>query len=685
MGGVDRSGVVEKRRVLADLHVHVGRAAGGPVKITASPRLTPAAALEESSDRKGLDAVAVVDAHSPRVLADLDRLVRSGELEPLPGGGLRRSGERPLLLLLASEVEVVEHGLGPVHYLCYLPDLDTALGFSGFLSGRVTNVALGSPRARSSGEELARWVGREGGFLVPAHVFTPHKGYFGQGGRDLSRHLSDRALEAIPAVELGLSADTAMAEAVPSLGPFTFLSNSDAHSPETIAREHNALMVGEPRPAGPAAGEGSNPPAEMDFQTLFSAVRDGRVAANYGLDPRLGKYHRAFCPRCGFRADLAGGARMRWARRTAGASARPAARGSSSGESSTGSSSSRGAARSGKPPALSRARLGRRAGERAGRDGRVLPTSTKYRSGTCPESARPSSAGSSRPSGPSSASCTRWRRKIWPRSSAPGWPHALRPPGAGRRPLISSPGRGGATDGCALPHNGPYGRIGVRMTLSTPGECAVSFIGQFRGGLKGYLSESLPYYFFVGLLFVIGVSFGALAVNALTPNQKAELLDYMQVFLRGLGRELGGMDSGVVLRQSAANNLKTAGLIWLLGATVVGAPLALVIIFVRGFVIGFSVAFLFSEMGARGLALSVLCIFPQNLVAVPAVLAVGVSSLAFAVLAVRQRVGRFRVNLAEEFLAYTFTCLVLAALLVGASLIEAYVTPMFMAFIAGIQ
>jgi PHP family Zn ribbon phosphoesterase len=309
MGGVDRSGVAEKRRVLADLHVHVGRAAGGPVKITASPRLTPAAALEESSDRKGLDAVAVVDAHSPRVLADLDRLVRSGELEPLPGGGLRRSGERPLLLLPASEVEVVEHGLGPVHYLCYLPDLDTALGFSGFLSGRVTNVALGSPRARSSGEELARWVGREGGFLVPAHVFTPHKGYFGQGGRDLSRHLSDRALEAIPAVELGLSADTAMAEAVPSLGPFTFLSNSDAHSPETIAREHNALMVGEPRPAGPAAGEGSNPPGEMDFQTLFSAVRDGRVAANYGLDPRLGKYHRAFCPRCGFRADLAEGAR----------------------------------------------------------------------------------------------------------------------------------------------------------------------------------------------------------------------------------------------------------------------------------------------------------------------------------------------------------------------------------------
>jgi stage II sporulation protein M len=222
------------------------------------------------------------------------------------------------------------------------------------------------------------------------------------------------------------------------------------------------------------------------------------------------------------------------------------------------------------------------------------------------------------------------------------------------------------------------------MTLSTPGECALSFVGQFKDGLKGYLSQTLPYYFFVGLLFVLGVIFGALAVNALSPQQKVELLDYLQVFLRGVGQKLGEIDSGVVLRQSAANNLKTVGLLWLLGATVIGAPLAVVIIFVRGFVIGFSVGFLCSEMGAKGVALSLLAIFPQNLLAVPVFLAVGVSSLGFAVLVVRRRVGRFRINLAEEFLAYTFTCLVLAALLVGASLIEAYLTPIFMGFIAGI-
>lgn len=305
------------RPVLADLHVHVGRARGRLVKVTASPRLTLSGIIEESVTRKGLDVVAIVDAQSPPVLEEIEDEIRSGRLETLQGGGLRTRDDRgggmrakdypvggaragsngtgwtgkghggSLLLLLASEVEVDEPGIGPVHYLGYLPDFETARSFSSFLSRRVTNVSLSSQKARSSGEELARWLGAAGGFLVPAHVFTPHKGFFGQGGTDLRQALSERALRAVPAVELGLSADTDLADLVPSLAPFTYLTSSDAHSPETIAREHCAL---DPTVA----------PEGFDFRTLAKTIREGRLLANYGLDPRIGMYHRAFCRKCGF-------------------------------------------------------------------------------------------------------------------------------------------------------------------------------------------------------------------------------------------------------------------------------------------------------------------------------------------------------------------------------------------------
>ncbi len=292
--------------VLADLHVHVARAGGRPVKIAASPRLTLPGIIAESIERKGLDIVGIVDAQSPPVLEELAGLEAAGELVPLPGGGLEvSSGGRRLLFVLASEVEADEPGIGPVHYIVFLPDLDAARGFSSFLEGRVTNVSLSSQRARVAGDELARWALRAEGFLVPAHVFTPFKGYFGQGGTDLGRSFSDQALEAVPAVELGLSADTDLADLVPSLAPFTYLTSSDAHSPETIAREHTAFArAGEP--TAPRAGNGGT---GYDFARLARVIRAGELLANYGLDPRLGKYHRAFCPKCGFTSNEEAAAR----------------------------------------------------------------------------------------------------------------------------------------------------------------------------------------------------------------------------------------------------------------------------------------------------------------------------------------------------------------------------------------
>ena len=87
----------------------------------------------------------------------------------------------------------------------------------------------------------------------------------------------------MPAVELGLSCDTQMASRISELDRFAFLSNSDAHSLSKIAREYNRIRA-----------------KDLSFASLRNALTgvEGRVVANYGLDPRLGKYHRTYCERC---------------------------------------------------------------------------------------------------------------------------------------------------------------------------------------------------------------------------------------------------------------------------------------------------------------------------------------------------------------------------------------------------
>ncbi len=265
-----------------DLHVHIGRnGQGRPVKITASQRLTFAAVIRECRERKGLDVVGVIDCACTGVLQDMRQLIDRGELMELPEGGLRHRGR--VTVVAGSEVEAVEEAGGVSHHLCFFPYLRNLAEFSQVMSRYITNMELSSQRCGLPARELHAVVRSTGGILIPAHAFTPHKSVYGNACDRLADLLGP-GLEEVPALELGLSADTALADHLRELGPLTFLSNSDAHSPERIGREYNVIRMEAP-----------------NFRELVLALNRtaGRgVVANYGLDPRLGRYHRSFCTAC---------------------------------------------------------------------------------------------------------------------------------------------------------------------------------------------------------------------------------------------------------------------------------------------------------------------------------------------------------------------------------------------------
>ncbi len=206
----------------------------------------------------------------------------------------------------------------------------------------------------------------------------------------------------------------------------------------------------------------------------------------------------------------------------------------------------------------------------------------------------------------------------------------------------------------------------------------MSFIGQFRDGIFNYFRKNWTLYFFVLLLFVLGVVAGAVTVRALGADQKQELVDHLQVFLRGLGQSGETVDPRVVMQRADSVHLKTAVALWVLGVTIIGLPLIAGIIFVKGFVIGFSVGFLVEQMGFSGLIFSIFSIWPQNLVAVPAFLIVAASSVSFSWMLLLNRLAGRKTHWVEEFTSYTVLCVAMTAFLMVAGLLEGYVTPVLM-------
>ncbi|PTX52221.1 uncharacterized protein (TIGR00375 family) [Melghirimyces profundicolus] len=267
------------KRVFADLHIHIGRTESGlPVKITGARNLTFDQIVREASHRKGIDMIGIIDAHSPPVQEEIARNLDRGRYTELKGGGFRYGATT---VIPGVEVEVKGPGKGAAHLLAYFPSLDVIRSFSSWLARYVKNMQLSTQRFHGDLRELEEKVEECNGLLIPAHVFTPFKSVYGSAVDRMADLLN---LDRLSAVELGLSADSEMADRISELEPFSFVTNSDAHSLPKIGREYNELAVKNP-----------------DFMELKKALarKEGRrVAANYGLNPKLGKYHRTRCLNC---------------------------------------------------------------------------------------------------------------------------------------------------------------------------------------------------------------------------------------------------------------------------------------------------------------------------------------------------------------------------------------------------
>lgn len=262
-----------------DLHIHIGRTEkGAPVKISGSRDLTFYNIAKEASERKGIEVVGIIDCQSPQVQEEIMHYLDNGEMVEQEGGGIRYNRTT---VLLGSEIEVRDPGLGPAHLLAYLPTIADMRDFTEWMRPLMKNVGLSSQRIYVPARTLQDEVVGRGGLLIPAHIFTPYKSVYGSGTQKLANMLDP---DKVAAVELGLSADTEMASCLSELDRYTFVTNSDAHSLGKIGREYNRMEM-----AAPSFNE---------LKLALARAEGRRVTANYGLNPRLGKYHRTYCDSC---------------------------------------------------------------------------------------------------------------------------------------------------------------------------------------------------------------------------------------------------------------------------------------------------------------------------------------------------------------------------------------------------
>ena len=221
--------------------------------------------MAPKSKLKGLQLLGTGDAFHPRWLDIIE------ENTTYSGDGIYSTDEMDFVL--TTEVE----GKNRIHHLIIIPDMDIARELSDKLVSKNKTVD-GRPKTSYTGVELFELVKDYDCLIGPAHAFTPWTGMYKSFDS-----IYDCYEKKVDFVELGLSADTFMADTVSELKDFPFLSNSDAHSPwpHRLGREFNQINL-----------------KDISYSSIKNAIKNKDIEANYGLIPNLGKYHMTACTKC---------------------------------------------------------------------------------------------------------------------------------------------------------------------------------------------------------------------------------------------------------------------------------------------------------------------------------------------------------------------------------------------------
>jgi len=298
-------------KLIADLHIHSHYSRATSKDLTFEH-------LTRWAQMKGVHIVATGDFTHPGWLQEMqDKLEPAEEglfqlkrelasavqrqVPPACGGLVR--------FLLAGEISNIYKKDGKtrkVHNLVYAPSFEAAARLQARLE-KIGNIrADGRPILGLDARDLLQIVLETDPacYLVPAHIWTPWFSLLGSksGFDSVEECFGDLTLY-IFALETGLSSDPPMNWRVSALDRYTLVSNSDAHSPDKLAREANLFDTELAYPALFAALRSRDPRTFLGTIEFFPEEGkyhfDGHRGCGIRWDPLTTMAHNSICPKCG--------------------------------------------------------------------------------------------------------------------------------------------------------------------------------------------------------------------------------------------------------------------------------------------------------------------------------------------------------------------------------------------------
>lgn len=189
--------------------------------------------------------------------------------------------------------------------------------------------------------------------------------------------------------------------------------------------------------------------------------------------------------------------------------------------------------------------------------------------------------------------------------------------------------------------------------------------------IKEHVSNNKKEYMIVALLFVIGIFLGVLFINHVQEGQKTEITEYFNTFIEKM-KNIEEINSIDLLKNSMGQNIILAIVFWFFGTTVIGIPVVFGMVIYRGFCLGYTIAVCVTVMGLpQGLWFALILLLLQNILFIPAMLALAVSGFKLYKSIIKDRKKE---NIKIEVVRHTIFSFLMLLILMLASVVEIFLS-----------
>ena len=193
--------------------------------------------------------------------------------------------------------------------------------------------------------------------------------------------------------------------------------------------------------------------------------------------------------------------------------------------------------------------------------------------------------------------------------------------------------------------------------------------------VRYHLRSNLFKYVFLSVVFILGIISGTYVVMKYSLNEVKDVTVFLDDFIKIFSQ--GTVDSQAIFKTSILNMTKEFLMVWLLGFTVIGVLGIVLLVFRRGFLIGFVSAFFIKVYTAKGICISLALFSAQAILYIPVLFVLSIFAFEFSMLLLHMVTGKMKYKTDIKKFILFYTCVMIGAILIGCvhALGETYIVP----------